>query len=104
MEAAYLDGRAPTPDAYFTVARQLAQWNFLAQADPFAARGVALAGDDLATKSSLNADATFYAGLLARERKATDAIAFFTHLRDEAAAASSASAAVVKSESESSEA
>ncbi len=96
LETAYLDGRTPTPDAYFTVARQLAQWNFLAQADPFAARGVALAGDDLATKPSLNGDATFYASLLARERRAADAIAFFAHLRDEAAAASSASPAIVK--------
>ena len=96
LEAAYLDGRTPTPDAYFTVARELAQWNLLAQADPFAAKAVALAGDDLATKPSLNGDATFYASLLARERKSADAIAFFARLRDDAAAASSSSPAVVK--------
>ena len=96
LEAAYLDGRTPTPEAYFTVARQLAEWNFLAQADPFAAKGVALAGDDLATKSSLNGDAIFYAGLLARERKAADAITFFAHLRDDAAAVSSSVSGVVK--------
>ena len=96
LEAAYLDGRTPTPDAYFAVARQLAQWNILSEADPFVAKGVALAGDDLATRPSLSEDATFYAGLLARERKGADAIAFFAHLRDDAASVSSSSPAVVK--------
>jgi cellulose synthase operon protein C len=96
LETAYLDGTTPTPQDYFTVAQQLAQWNFLAQADPFAAKGVALAGDDLATKPSLNADANFYATLLARERKAAAAIAFFARLRDQAAAASASSPAVVR--------
>ena len=96
LEAAYVDGRTPTPDAYFTVARQLAQWNFLAQAEPFAAKGVALAGENLATKPSLSDDATFYPGLLARERKAADAIAFFAHLRDDASSASSSSPTVVQ--------
>lgn len=96
LQAAYLDGRTPTPSAYFTVAEQLAQWNFLAQADVFAAKGVELAGDDLATRASFSADAIFYATLLARERKAADAITFFAHLRESAEAASSSSIAVVK--------
>lgn len=96
LQAAYIDGRTPTPDAYFQVARQLAEWNFFAQADPFAAKAVALAGDDLATKASLHADAMFYARLLARERRPGDAITLFAHLRDDAAAASSSSMAVVK--------
>lgn len=96
LEAAYLDGRTPSADAYFTVARQLAQWNYLAEADPFAAKGALLAGDDLATRPTLSANASFYASLLARERKAGQAIDFFAHLRDHAAAASPSSPAVVE--------
>jgi hypothetical protein len=96
LEAAHLDGRTPSPDAYFAVAKQLAQWNLLAQADPFAAKAVALAGDDLATKPSLDTDAAFYASLLARERKGADAITFFARLRDDSATASSSSLTVVR--------
>ncbi|MDE1163066.1 MAG: hypothetical protein PW792_14170 [Acidobacteriaceae bacterium] len=89
LKAAYLDGRKPTAAANFTVARQLADWNLLPQANTFAAKAVELAGDDLVAGWQYNSDALFYVTLLARQRRAAEAIATVTHLRDNTISASS---------------
>jgi replicative superfamily II helicase len=94
LRAAWLDGRTATAADEFRVAEQLGEWNMLAQADGFAAAGVRMAGDDLLALPADQEGALFYARLLARERKAAEAMAFFTKL-EQAPGPSVSSPAVV---------
>ena len=64
----------------YTHLQQLEQWNLLPQAETFATRGIQLAGDDLLANPDDNAGALAYARLLARERKAPEALVLLTRI------------------------
>ena len=79
LQTAWIDGRPAAAANQFRVTQQLEQWNLLAQADPFAAQGIQLAGGDLLTNPDDSVGVLAYARLLARERKAPEAVALLTH-------------------------
>ena len=84
LEKALVEGRPEKPELYFAVADRLTGWNMLAQARPFAERGVALAGKDLLLRpENLNGALTYvtvltrlgdYSTAYARLREAANAL------------------------------
>ena len=65
LETAYVTGQTASPTNQFRVADQLAQWNFLAEAQGFVERGLTLAGADLLTAAN-GAGAASYARVTTR--------------------------------------
>ena len=96
LTAAWIDGRPPAAANQFKVAQQLEQWNLLPQAAPFVAQGIQLAGDDLLTNPDDSDGVLIVARLLARQRKAPEAIALLTRLLQAADASPSAPAVIVQ--------
>jgi tetratricopeptide (TPR) repeat protein len=66
LAKALVEGRPEKPELYFAVADRLVGWNMLAQARPFAERGVALAGKDLLIRPENFNGALTYVTVLTR--------------------------------------
>jgi hypothetical protein len=79
LDVAWVAGRKVKAEDEFRVASQLEQWGLLAQADGYAAAGVKMAGDDLLAEDGWGA--AIDARLLAKERKAGEAMARLVRLR-----------------------
>ncbi len=87
LRTAYLEGHAEAAADNFTIADQLANWNLLAQAEPFAERGVTLAGTSLLSPprslaySQASSGPVTYARVLTRLGKAQEALRKLQALR-----------------------
>ncbi len=69
LQTARIDGRPAEATNYFWVADKLEEWDMLAQAEPFVAKGVELAGNELAQDGY---GLEIYVRLMGRERKAPE--------------------------------
>jgi predicted Zn-dependent protease len=96
LQAAWIDGRPDSAANEFRVAQQLEQWNLLPQAETFATQGIQLAGDDLLANPDDNAGALAYARLLARERKAPEALVLLTRILQASSTSPSAPSVIVQ--------
>lgn len=96
LQTAWIEGHTPTAADYFHVAKQLAEWNMLQQADAFAAQGIKLAGNDLLADPANSEGATIYGRLLARERKIPEALALLTRVLQASDASPSSPVVIVQ--------
>ena len=96
LQSAWIDGRPAAAANQFRVAQQLERWNMLAQADAFVSQGLQLAGDDLLANPDDSNDAVIYARLLARERKAPEALALLTRALQSSSTSPSAPSVIVQ--------
>ena len=77
LEFAYIAGQPVSPDRFFKVSAQLAQWNLLPQARTFAEQGIKLAGATLLTTPD-SGGASTYARVVTRLGRADEALAALT--------------------------
>jgi cellulose synthase operon protein C len=69
IEKAFIAGRPERAEHYFAAAGRLEEWNLLAEAQPFAEKGVELAGEYLFRDGTYFSGARSYARLLTRLRQ-----------------------------------